>query len=741
MYIKSFTISNFRKFGVENNKIEFNNGFSKTLNNDNEFKVANKSTLIVGKNNSGKTSIIKVLKMLKDGTSFGAFDFNINLLNKIFNDLFIDKNINKSNDDELKKILDKLTIEFNFELMLEADEYRTDIITNIIPILKLNTDLENPIDIVGKVEVKEFQTFIKNVKELMGKYKNKYLNNESEKSFVFNKFIEVINKNEFVVNYYNNNEVVKKFKIQDLIEMKSIEANNLSDERQLSKAFNKILNNKYNYKKKNETEDLKAISNNLENEVDGINEKVDKAIITEFVASYKPIVEKVFANDKINVNLVSDISTDKILNNVLKYSYIENSNIIPENQFGLGYTNIVSIIAEIIDYINEYNKDGFNSKVNIISIEEPETYMHPQLQERFIQTIDETIKEILGVDKFIHTQIIITTHSSHILNSKIHASKTFDNICYFTPEINNIHTTKIVNLNDEKLVELTVTEKNKEKTNENKGKAEKEKIEELNNLKFIKQHISIASSNLFFSDAVIFVEGDTELELVPVFLDRNEFFKNKLVNVYKVNGKHMQMYHKLIKVLSVPTLILSDLDIIRKEKDSQGQINAMGEFDQIESLKDLESSNYIFEKYNKNGKKIENIELTVDVPKNVILKTQTECNKYFPTSLEEAIILENYNNDALVDCLYSVLPDITKDIVGVKKTNWDNLKADKDEVNKNIIKEKIKDNSYKFQSKLSSKKTQLTNLLIYSILTDDNSNIRLPKYITDGLNELEKLFN
>lgn len=48
---------------------------------------------------------------------------------------------------------------------------------------------------------------------------------------------------------------------------------------------------------------------------------------------------------------------------VLMTEYIEDDANIPENQFGLGYTNLVMIIAAIMDYMERYPESSFNSKL------------------------------------------------------------------------------------------------------------------------------------------------------------------------------------------------------------------------------------------------------------------------------------------------------------------------------------------------------------------------------------------
>lgn len=83
MYLKSLEITNFRKFGTKNNKIEFvQSDYKKTLSessdqlNPQSF-VARATTLIIGKNNSGKTTVTKALKLVIDNEKIIGATFNL----------------------------------------------------------------------------------------------------------------------------------------------------------------------------------------------------------------------------------------------------------------------------------------------------------------------------------------------------------------------------------------------------------------------------------------------------------------------------------------------------------------------------------------------------------------------------------------------------------------------------------------------------------------------------------------
>ncbi len=77
MYIKSLKIVNFRKFGDKKNVLELVKPKSSLENNKSEnTNVAKATTLIVGKNNSGKTTIAVALNKIIKNENFKSTDFN-----------------------------------------------------------------------------------------------------------------------------------------------------------------------------------------------------------------------------------------------------------------------------------------------------------------------------------------------------------------------------------------------------------------------------------------------------------------------------------------------------------------------------------------------------------------------------------------------------------------------------------------------------------------------------------------
>ena len=669
MYLKSLQITNFRKFGTTENIIEF---VDSKDNLQQDINIALPTTLIVGKNNSGKTTITKALETLKSSSpKFYANDFNFTYLNRLL------KQYSKKHFINIPILCFKLVIGFDKNI-------KTDLVTNIFPFMTIentNSSDEQYFEINIRYEVTEKETFKTDINTILARY-----NNADKKHLLFQKFLDVLNETSFELIYWNsNNELIEKskFKLSNLINVEHIKANKNISDTSLSETFNKIIRYKY---------DMHGID--LDDKIEGINENITAEIKEFNDTSINNVLHKIEDGKRFKVRLSSDLTIDKLMRTLIKYEYTEQGLHIPEGQFGLGYANLMSIIGHLIDYIEKYPDEENNSKLNLIFIEEPEAFMHPQMQELFIKNINEAIKELLdGTPKKINTQIIITTHSAHILNSKIHTSNSFNNISYIATPNNEAN---VVNLHDETIIT-----------------SETDPIKKENDLKFIKKHIKFKVSDMFFADAIIFIEGVTEETLLSFYIDNhNELGLDKYyIPIFNINGAHGLVYHDLIKLLKIPTIVITDLDIKRSEPRKK-------KFSQIDSLNYKITTNQTVIKYNKTSL-LKNIDLDDFQVNNMYIAIQNEpIEGYYATSLEEAFILQNYDNDILNNAVKKVKPNIYKEIIGDPENR------------KNLA-----DNSYKLQKKLSKSKSDFANTLLYelSIEDDKEKHPRLPNYIKNAL--------
>ena len=694
MFLKRLKLTNYRKFSSEKNVVEFISS-KIVLNQDNddgdynfeqnsvqndcvEVDVASDTTLIIGKNNAGKTTIITALdNLINHSNAFGANDFNYRYLQEYL-----------AGYDICNPPLWAPYIEFVLTIGLEEDS--NDRISNLIPFMLVEDIEDSELDICIRYEVEDFVYFQSEMKDLYSEGKDKN---------AFSKFINLLHSTDYVLKYYdkNMNKIDVDFKLSNLMELQCVKANHLKNDHCLTDAFNNIINYRYDHIFQKEKKEVTK-------ELEKINHELTENITKNHTDGIRSVLKKLISMERMGVDLSADITFDKLMKDLIKYEYIEDDANIPENQFGLGYTNLVMIIAAIMDYMERYPESSFNSKINLISIEEPETFMHPQMQELFIKNINEAIRVLLfSKNKDVNSQIIITTHSSHILNSKIHSNNTFNNICYLYEDKRNA---AVTNLNNKKVMP---------------NKDEDEKSEAF---KFMKKHIKYKISELFFSDAAMFVEGFAEDMIIPYYIEKREGLRKHYISIFNINGAHGFLYKRLIEALGIPVLIITDLDIQRNEESGETDGQEEGKekvYKQISCLDNKKTTNAtIIDIYEKED--ISAIPIHIEKG-NLYLTYQGEINGYYATSFEEAFILTNYDNEITNELLKELKPNIYKSIVG-KKVEY----------------EKNKENSYKWQMKLGKCKGEFASKLLYKVVNEELEERipRLPEYISDGLDWIEK---
>jgi putative ATP-dependent endonuclease of OLD family len=689
MHLKSIQIINFRKFSSENNTIEFVASSADFSREKTHNSVAASTTLIVGRNNAGKTTVANALhKLINEASAISGKDFNFIYLGELLEEH------TQGNTDNLP------FLEFN--IVVGVDKTRNDLLSNLSPFISI-ADLDpnaDEIDVPIKVryEITEGVEFTNDLKQLIDRY-------PKDKKLLFRKFLKFIDDDvEFSKNYFglDGSKIKGSFKLPDLITLKTISAQKPIVHNVLSTTINKIIK----YRHDNATgHDFTSVEDSL----DGINKEITEKISEDHQQTVNDVLHEIESDKTFSVTLSADLSFEKLLNSLIKYEYSEGEFSIPESQFGLGYSNLMYIIGEIISYVEKFPEEHYQSKINLISIEEPEAHMHPQMQELFIKYIDDAVALLLkSAKKKINSQLIITTHSSHILNSKIHSSNSFDNINYISTVEGR---SSVIKLNDSAVA-------GNEKFDPAKYDTEKEfKQRKIDELKFLKKHIKYKVSELFFADAVIFVEGVTEETILPYYIEQDDELKKFYISIFNINGAHGQVYYPLVKLLKVPTLLVTDIDIKRSDTEKD-------DFKQVSDLNGRKTTNSTIKLFNKGKDDISQLNSYYE-DENLFGVFQLESTEsYFATSFEESFILTNYQNVITNEILKDMKPRIYKEI---------------SESGANGNYEQIKAHSYKLQKKLSGSKSDFSNELLFKLITEEDTTQCpiLPSYIEKGLNWLK----
>lgn len=505
-----------------------------------DFKLDLKSdlSLIVGKNNCGKTSLLTVMdKFLNfNSNQFKWDDFNLDF-QKYFYERLV-KNVEEIGEDFESDGI-KLTLFISYD---ENDNYAN--------IQSLMLDL-NP---ANNTVVLEFDYSI--LEDKFKKLKNDY-EELGEKGF--EEFIKYIKKNfkkYFTLNVYARGyDVVKKKpteeksslldknEVQRIIRFQSIKASREASNKHNDHSLSTLSSRYYEYLKGNESETIIEFEKAIMDTDESLNEIYKKVFsnIGKSVARFGGV------DGETQISIQSSLREKELLsgNTTLFYKYDEAH--LPESYNGLGYLNLIGIIFEIETIIAGFHgkENEESADINILFIEEPEAHTHPQLQYIFIKNIKELINERMKGDGYeLGLQTIITTHSSHIVSEC-----DFDDIRFLKK-----HGTSSVAKNFNEL----------EKIYENNEQA----------FKFVKQYLTLNRSELFFADKAIFIEGDTERILLPAMMKKIDMNQSSDIPLLSQNisiievGNYAHLFGKLISFLGIKALIVTDIDsaeMIEKE--------------------------------------------------------------------------------------------------------------------------------------------------------------------------------
>ena len=182
--------------------------------------------------------------------------------------------------------------------------------------------------------------------------------------------------------------------------------------------------------------------------------------------------------------------------------------------------------------------DIFIPPLHLILIEEPEAHLHTQVQQVFIRQAYKVLRkhEKLGNSSELKTQLIVSSHSSHIAHEC-----DFDQLRYFRrlPAAE-----KIVPVSS--VVDLGMVFGARKITK-----------------RFVTRYLKVTHCDLFFADAAILVEGPAERILVPFFLRHHpelEALNECYITWLEIGGSHAHRLRRLVEQLGLNTLVITDLD-------------------------------------------------------------------------------------------------------------------------------------------------------------------------------------
>jgi predicted ATP-dependent endonuclease of OLD family len=212
----------------------------------------------------------------------------------------------------------------------------------------------------------------------------------------------------------------------------------------------------------------------------------------------------------------------------------EDTATLPDSYNGLGFKNLIYMVVEILDSQARWATMDNRPPLHLLFVEEPEAHLHAQLQQVFIRNILELLN-IEGDDGSIFgSQMVITTHSPHILYER-----GFKPIRYFRrKKVGKEQLTEVLNLSA--FYQSQPDDRD-----------------------FLERYLKLTHCDLFFSDAAILVEGNVERLLLPVMIRKSaKTLRSACLCILEVGGAFGHRFQSLIEFLGLTTLIITDIDSV-----------------------------------------------------------------------------------------------------------------------------------------------------------------------------------
>ncbi|WP_387692150.1 ATP-dependent endonuclease [Photorhabdus sp. RM71S] len=233
---------------------------------------------------------------------------------------------------------------------------------------------------------------------------------------------------------------------------------------------------------------------------------------------------------------------------------------LPDSYNGLGFKNLIYMVVEILDAQTRWSTMENRPPLHLIFVEEPESHLHAQLQQVFIRNVLELLSIESDNGSIFGSQMVITTHSPHILYER-----GFKPIRYFRrKKIGKEQQTEVLNLSAFYHTQPEYRD-------------------------FLERYLKLTHCDLFFSDAAILVEGNVERLLLPIMIHKvAKTLRSACLCILEVGGAFGHRFQSLIEFLGLTTLIITDIDSIALVVPAANDIIDDEELEEFEVPGDIE---------------------------------------------------------------------------------------------------------------------------------------------------------
>jgi putative ATP-dependent endonuclease of OLD family len=509
------------------------------------------TTVIVGRNNSGKTSLTELFRRLLSGKApvFSLEDFSLEAHEGFWN-AFKLKHDGKE-EDEVRKALPairaKLTVKYDVgtsslgqlgEFIVDLDMSCTSACIEVSYRLddgKIGALFEGLPAIDKSVEEQQRREFFRAMKERVPK--------------LYRAELRAVDPQDAA-----NFKTIEWQRLQSLVQSGFINAQRGLDDttHKANDVLGKILEALF----ETSSSELSAqadrdVADKLEKAVQSIQTDIDEGF-NKHLQDLLPAFELFGYPGLHDPNLCTEttLNVERLLTNYTAVRYAgANGMTLPEAYNGLGARNLIYILLRLLEFFKAFKASPVAPGVHLVFIEEPEAHLHPQMSEVFIRKLGE-IADVFSA-KFNDgvpwpVQFVVTTHSTHMANEA-----PFEAMRYFMVsepvQLRGARSTKVkdlrAGLGGEKQADRD----------------------------FLHQYMTLTRCDLLFADKAVLIEGPSERLLLPSMVAKLDAMggahpklSSQYLSVLEVGGAYAHRFFKLLDFLELRTLLVSDLDPAKK---------------------------------------------------------------------------------------------------------------------------------------------------------------------------------
>ena len=516
------------------------------------------TTIIVGRNNSGKTSFVELFyKFFGSGKSA---TFSINDFSRIQRTSLREaattwqqsrqsadeKKHNKlaSLENDAISKLPEITLEIEFsyddndsatplaELILDLDPERHD------ALLSCRYHIKKPQEFLRDFSESHYDDILEFTRRRMGHFTCEYAAIDKEDR--------------------SNRRSLQLSDVYKALSCDFIYAQTLFDDTALDKGHGLSKGFEQYYNKLTSNEET---LDQLEDAIKNISEQLDGEYATLFKSVFDDLntfgVNGMSALQTVAVR--SSFKPETLMKDSTKVFYRDEAGqYLPEAHNGLGFTKLIFIVLQFVSFLKAHEEKKPIPGTSLLFVEEPEAHLHPQMQSVFIRSVTDYIQS-----KHWDAQLVITTHSSHII-----AESEFRGIRYF--KAGSQATLSGAPAGNESGVSLQIKDLTEFRNS-------LEKNNETDTIRFLEQYMELRRCDMFFADKIILIEGTTERLLLPKMIEKvDSLMENtdsplahSYISLIEVGGAYAFKFRELLQFLGVPTLVITDIDSVDPNNDNK----------------------------------------------------------------------------------------------------------------------------------------------------------------------------